>query len=209
MPVTMSTPGLRIILAMLCCLWSAAASDADAKSANATHPMLPRFASLKQQKVNVRVGPGTQYPIRWIYQRQGLPVEIIAQFGNWRRIRGSDSSDGWVHTALLSARRTALAAPWSTISINLRAHPSERAAVIARLQPRVLVRVKHCDRTWCAVHVPGADLQGFTRQVKLWGVYPDEMIGRACSRLFNHMRRAERPRRRDLSPAMGDGPTSP
>jgi SH3-like domain-containing protein len=176
MPVTMSGAGLRIVPVILCCLWGAATSNAYGKSDNVNKPMLPRFASLKQQKTNVRVGPGTQYPIRWIYQRQGLPVEIIAQFGNWRRIRGSDSSGGWVHAALLSARRTALAAPWSAISLNLRARPSEQAAVIARLQPRVLVRVKRCDRTWCAVNVAGQDLSGYVRQVKLWGVYPDETI---------------------------------
>ncbi len=179
MPVSMSAAGLRVIPAILCCLWGAAVPDAYAKSGNATQPMLPRFASLKQKKANVRVGPGTQYPIRWIYQRQGLPVEIIAQFGNWRRIRGSDSADGWVHAALLSARRTALAAPWNAISVNLRARPSGRTAVVARLQPRVLVRVKHCDRTWCAVDVTEHDLHGYVRQVKLWGVYPDELVGRA------------------------------
>jgi SH3-like domain-containing protein len=167
---------MRIILIIACCLCGAAAQDAHAGGGSATKPMLPRFASLKREKTNVRVGPGTQYPIRWIYQRQGLPVEIIAQFGNWRRIRGSDSSGGWVHAALLSAWRTALAAPWSAISLNLRARPSEQAAVLARLQPRVLVRVKRCDRTWCAVNVAGQDLSGYVRQVKLWGVYPDETI---------------------------------
>ncbi|PVE24179.1 hypothetical protein DC522_11890 [Microvirga sp. KLBC 81] len=72
---------------------------------------LPRFASLKRPVTNVRAGPGTQYPIRWIYQRQGLPVEIIARFGNWRRVRGSDVSDGSIHGALLSTRRTALISP--------------------------------------------------------------------------------------------------
>jgi SH3-like domain-containing protein len=174
--VTMSETGMRIILIIVCCLCGAAAQDAYAGGGSATKPMLPRFASLKREKTNVRVGPGTQYPIRWIYQQQGLPVEVIAEFANWRRVRGSDSSDGWVHTALLSTRRMALAAPWSAISLNLRTRPSERAAVVARLQPHVLVRVKRCDRTWCTVNVAGQDLSGYVRQVKLWGVYPDEII---------------------------------
>lgn len=191
MPVTMSVAGLRIVPVIFCCLWGAAVSDAHARSGSPNKPMLPRFASLKQQKTNVRVGPGTQYPIRWVYQRQGLPIEIIAEFGNWRRIGGSDSSGDWVHAALLSARRTALAVPWSTATVNLPARPSDRAAVVARLQPRVLVRVKRCDRTWCAVDVPEHDLQGYVRQVKLWGVYPDELVGRARSHLFNPAKRAE------------------
>jgi SH3-like domain-containing protein len=191
MPVTMSAAGLRIVPVILCCLCGAAAPDAYARSGRDAKPTLPRFASLKQPKTNVRVGPGTQYPIRWIYQRQGLPIEVIAEFGNWRRIRGSDSSDGWVHTALLSARRTALAAPWNPVSVNLRVRPSDRAAVVARLQPRVLVRVKRCDHTWCAVDVPRHDLDGYVRQVKLWGVYPDETIGSGRSQLFRPVASAE------------------
>ncbi|MCC2652374.1 MAG: hypothetical protein K0R61_258 [Microvirga sp.] len=191
MPVSMFAAGLRIAPIILFCSWGAAVQDAYAGGGVATQPMLPRFASLKWEKTNVRVGPGTQYPIRWIYQRQGLPVETIAEFGNWRRISGSDSSDGWVHAALLSARRTALAAPWSAISINLRARPSDRAAVVARLQPRVLTHVKRCDRTWCAVDVPEHDLQGYVQQVKLWGVYPDELVRRARRQLFNPIKRTE------------------
>ncbi|MBJ6128509.1 SH3 domain-containing protein [Microvirga splendida] len=81
----------------------ATASNAYGKSGNATQPTPPLFGSLKQQKTKVRVRSGTQYPIRWIYQRRGLPVEIIAEFGNWRRIRGSDNSDGWGHAAVPSA----------------------------------------------------------------------------------------------------------
>jgi SH3-like domain-containing protein len=176
MPVIMVATGWRVLPVLLCGLWGAATPDAHAKPGRDTKPTLLRFASLKRHKTNVRVGPGTQYPIRWIYHQQGLPIEIVAGFGNWRRVRGSDSSDRWVHTALLSSKRTALAAPWSTISVNLRARPSDRAAVIARLQPKALVFVKRCDRTWCAVDEPEHDLYGYIRQVTLWGVYPDETI---------------------------------
>jgi SH3-like domain-containing protein len=176
MPMIMVAAGWRVVPVLLCGLWGAAAPGAHAKPGRDTKPTLPRFASLKRHKTNVRVGPGPQYPIRWIYQQRGLPVEIFAEFGNWRRVRGSDGSNGWVHTALLSSKRTALAAPWSTISVNLWARPSDRAAVIARLQPKFLVFVKRCDRTWCAVDEPEHDLYGYIRQVTLWGVYPDETI---------------------------------
>jgi SH3-like domain-containing protein len=178
MPVTTSAVGLRIVPLILYCLWGAAAPDAHATSGKDATSILPRFASLKRQKTNVRVGPSTQYPIRWIYQQQGLPVEIIAEFANWRRIRGSDGSDGWVHTVLLSARKTALAAPWSQTSVNVRARPSDRASIVARLQPHVLVEIQRCDRIWCSVSVPEHDLDGYIQQVKLWGVYPDEIVGR-------------------------------
>lgn len=138
--------------------------------------LLPRFASLKRSLANIRVGPGTRYPIRWIYRKRALPVEIMAEFGNWRRVRGSDGSDGWVHSALLSANRTALLSPWSTNSIDLRSRPTKEASVTARLEPRVLVDLYWCDRTWCSVGVRGRELHGYVRQIKLWGVYPDEII---------------------------------
>lgn len=149
--------------------------------------MVPRFASLKRVKTNVRVGPGTQYPIRWVYQRQGLPVEIIAEFSNWRRIRGSDGSDGWVHSALLSTKRTALVQPWSETSINLQARPSKRSGTVARFQPQVVVDVQRCDQTWCAVTVPKHDLRGYARQVRLWGVYPDEVVGSTRVEPLSHL----------------------
>jgi len=167
---------VQIISAILFCLCGKIFSDARAEPRRVTERTIPRFVSLKRSKTNVRFGPGTQYPVRWVYQRQGLPLEIVSEFGNWRRIRASDGSDGWVHAALLSTRRTALAAPWDKISIQLRAEPGDRAAVLARLEPRVLVDLKHCDRIWCAVSVPGKNLWGYVRQVKLWGVYPDETI---------------------------------
>lgn len=155
---------------------AALAGAANANADRASPPSLPRFASLKHPVANVRVGPGVKYPIRWIYRRKGLPVEIIAEFGNWRRIRGSDGSDGWINGMLLSSTRTALAGPWSEANIDLRSGPRNRSPVTARLQPKVLVRLHWCDRSWCSVSIPGRDLQGYIRQNKLWGVYPDEII---------------------------------
>ncbi|MFC4172510.1 SH3 domain-containing protein [Microvirga sp. GCM10011540] len=131
---------------------------------------------MKRAPTNVRVGPGTKYPIRWIYRRRALPVEVMAEFGNWRQVRGSDGSDGWVHSALLSANRTALVSPWNTDSIDLKSEPTKEASVIARLKPRVLVDLYWCDRTWCSVGVRGRELYGYARQIRLWGVYPDEII---------------------------------
>jgi SH3-like domain-containing protein len=137
---------------------------------------LPRYVSLKRPITNVRAGPGTDYPIRWIYKKQGLPVEIIAQYGGWRRIRGSDGADGWVNGALLTATRMALVMPWQGGTVSLKLRPKDKARIVARLQSRVLVRPRRCDRTWCFVTLQGSDLQGYVRQSSLWGVYPDEVI---------------------------------
>ncbi len=74
---------------------------------------LPRFVSLKSDRVNVRAGPGQSHRVAWVFSRAGLPVEIVAEFENWRRIRDSDGSEGWVFHSLLSGRRTGVVAPWS------------------------------------------------------------------------------------------------
>lgn len=135
---------------------------------------LPRYASLKSKKVNVRVGPGTAYPVEWTYVKRRLPVEIYQEYGNWRRIRDWEGNDGWVFGPLLSGRRTALVAPWSKgPDIPLRTRRAG-GGTRALLEPRVLVDLLKCDGGWCRVAV--GKLSGFLRQTRLWGVYPGEMI---------------------------------
>ncbi len=146
---------------------------------------LPRFVSLKAGEVNVRGGPGTDYRIRWIFRKAGLPVEIVQEFSNWRRIRDSEGDDGWVHHSLLAADRTALVVPWEAVRragedgaspepVDLYAQPDRAAPVVARLEPNVLASVRSCDGRWCLVAGEGWD--GFVEQDLLWGVYPGEVF---------------------------------
>lgn len=135
---------------------------------------LPRYASLKAKRVNVRVGPGTAYPVEWTYVKPRLPVEIYQEYGNWRRIRDWEGNQGWVFGPLLSGRRTALVAPWSKGSnVPLRTRPASQGG-IALLEPRVLVDLLSCDGNWCKVAV--GTFSGFLKQTGLWGVYPGEKI---------------------------------
>lgn len=134
---------------------------------------LPRFVSLKSDRVNLRAGPAQDHEVTWMYTRAGLPVEIIAEFENWRRIRDSEGTEGWVFHSLLSGRRTALVAPWSNEqTLNMRRDRGESAAVVALLEPGVLVDVAECDGVYCRVSV--AEVRGWMPQEQLWGVYPDE-----------------------------------
>lgn len=139
---------------------------------------LPRFVSLKADKVNVRRGPGWDHEIAWVFRRAGLPVEIIAEYGNWRQIRDSEGAVGWIYGSLLSGRRTALVSPWvrgeETRTFELRASSSPSARVVARLGPAVLMDILSCDGTWCKVSM--REYRGWIRQDKLWGVYPGETI---------------------------------
>lgn len=137
---------------------------------------LPRFVSLKSDKVNVRKGPSTDQAIVWIFSRAGLPVEVIAESDNWRRVRDSEGADGWVFHSLLSSRRTVLVTPWSKDdeSVPLYASKSTGSRAVAALQSGVLGNVLDCDGQWCRVSVD--DYSGYVQQDKLWGVYRGEEV---------------------------------
>jgi SH3-like domain-containing protein len=149
-----------------------------ARAAGDTTPSglpVPRFVSLKVDRVNVRGGPDKDHDVSWIYTRVGWPVEITAEFENWRRIRDSDGSEGWVYHSLLSGKRMAAVQLKSKTDLApLHAKPDAESAVLARLQSGVLGSVKHCNGSWCRLTGDGFD--GWIEQQRLWGVYPDEKV---------------------------------
>ncbi len=137
---------------------------------------VPRFVSLKSNRVNVRKGPSTEHAVAWVFSRAGLPVEIVAEFEHWRQIRDSEGSEGWVFHALLSGRRTALVMPWSKEpqSIPLHSRASSGSKSVAQLEPGVLGSVHECDGDWC--HFTVGDYTGWIQQERLWGVYRGEEL---------------------------------
>ena len=150
-------------------------SAAGSEPGNRSGLPIPRFVSVKSKPANVRVGPGVDYPLRWTFVRRHLPVEILAEFGNWRRIRDADGEEGWILAALLSGRRTALVAPWSAAKpVQLLKRSRQNATVSAIVEPRVLVTVDTCAGTWC--YVRAQTFSGYIRQSRLWGVYPGEVF---------------------------------
>lgn len=136
---------------------------------------VPRFVSLKADKVNMHIGPAKHYEVKWLYQRAGLPVEITAEFENWRRIRDSDGTEGWVYHSLLSGRRTGVVTAKSKDElIPLHDKPDAKSSVTAKLQPGVQGSVRRCNAAWCRVTGPGFD--GWIQQERLWGVYQNEKV---------------------------------
>jgi SH3-like domain-containing protein len=138
---------------------------------------VPRFVSLKADRVNVRGGPTKDHDVAWIFTRSGLPVEVTAESDNWRRIRDWEGAEGWVYHSLLSGRRTAMvtADPRDKEALLiLREEPGATATVAARLQPGVVGIVKRCARGWC--RVAGRDFDGWIEQIRLFGVYPNENV---------------------------------
>ncbi|MFZ4805828.1 MAG: SH3 domain-containing protein [Hyphomicrobiaceae bacterium] len=153
---------------------------AQSTKGDATGLTVPRFVSLKSDRVNMRSGPGTEYPTLWVYRRVGLPVEVIREVEGWRQIRDSEGSTGWVTQTLLSGRRTAIVLPWeikpgqALPTAALRVDDSESAEAVAQLEAGVLAYVTGCDGRWCRISV--GDLRGYINQARLWGVYPNETV---------------------------------
>lgn len=172
--------GLGVALGLALAAGSAhvAAEDGAAQAATGTTSGLrvPRFVSLKSDKVNVRRGPSTDQSIVWVFSRAGLPVEIIAESENWRRVRDSEGADGWVFHSLLSGRRTVLVSPWDKgqTAVALHASPSTGSRAVAQLQSGVLGNVVECDGEWCELTVD--EYSGYVEQDKLWGVYRGEEV---------------------------------
>ena len=163
----------RALFVMILAVASGAA-QADAVGSASGLP-IPRFVSLKADKVAVRTGPNKNHDVKWLYQRAGLPVEITAEFENWRRIRDSDGTEGWVYHSLLSGRRTGVVTAKSKEDlISLYDKPDAKGSVTAQLQPGVLGSVKRCNAAWCRVTGQGFD--GWVPQERLWGVYPNEKV---------------------------------
>jgi SH3-like domain-containing protein len=138
---------------------------------------VPRFVSLKPARVNLRVGPNKDHEVTWTYTKAALPVEVTAEFENWRRVRDWDGTEGWVYHSLLSGRRTAMVLARTKAKdelLPLRDAANKTAVVTARLQPGVVGIVKRCTGFWCRLTGEGYD--GWIEQDRLWGVYPNEKI---------------------------------
>ena len=140
---------------------------------------VPRFVSLRSDKIFVRVGPGADFKIVFTFQRAGLPVEIYQETELWRRVRDSEGSTGWIFHTLLSGRRTALVTPWeqkeaSPKSAEIRDRKQATATIVANVEPGVIANIRSCDGTWCEISV--GPVSGYIEQKKLWGVYPNEIV---------------------------------
>ncbi len=141
---------------------------------------VPRFVSLKSDRVNLRNGPGTDYPTGWVYRRAGLPLEIVQEFESWRKVRDSEGATGWVLQSFLSGRRTALVLPWEHKAstkpplVPIHANDSERSHIVVNVEAGVIADLRTCDGRWCRVTVDA--YTGYIEQKKLWGAYEGETI---------------------------------
>ena len=167
------------VMALVGTLWSASVGPSHSAKDNtpqtASGLPVPRYVSLKSDHVNVRAGPTKDNDVAWVYTRSGLPVEITAEFENWRRVRDSEGAEGWVYHSLLSGRRTAVVTMKHKDELApIYDRADADSAVAAKLQAGVVTQVKKCNANWC--HVIGNGFDGWIQQERLWGVYSDEQV---------------------------------
>jgi len=157
---------LTAIVFVLCML------PAPLLAANGSGLPIPRFVTLKNGEINVRTGPGTRYPIQWVYRRAGMPVEVIEEYDLWRKIRDVEGTTGWVHKTMLDGKR-AIMVKAKEPQI-LRSEPEMKARPLLKIEPMVTARLMECQLDWCRIQVTGR--KGWMEKKYLWGVYPNEIF---------------------------------
>ncbi len=135
---------------------------------------LPRMSSLRSNLINARSGPGSRYPIEWVYMQKGAPVEVVAEFEHWRKIKDWDGQASWVHKAMLSSLRMAKVITLGQNNIYKRA--SLDSQVIAKVEDGAVGEIKECpkDKAFCLLDFQG--LQGWVKKSDIFGIYDKEEI---------------------------------
>ena len=153
----------------------AAMNMAQAKEENSESGLaLPRMVSLRSSLINARTGPGVRYPIEWVYKQKGAPVEIIAEFELWRKIKDWEGAESWVHKSMLSGRRfVRVVNPGEN---NIYAKPDEKSNVIAKVEDEVVGEIEKCPEAGGMCLIKFDNVRGWMPRGVLFGVYKDEVI---------------------------------
>lgn len=163
----------KILCVALVCASPALAQDVAPKDVvlgPETNLPIPRYVSLKSSEVNVRRGPSLSHRIDWIFKRREMPVQVVAEYGHWRRVIDRDGQGGWVHYSMISGSRTVIV---DENMMALRSRPDAGAPENAVLESGVIAKLDECDLTWCWLEAGG--YKGWAPKAVLWGVDPDEI----------------------------------
>lgn len=169
--LTLAPSVVRILFGLSLILGMAAPSLAQENriSIRGTNLDIPRFVSLKTNLVNMRAGPGKDYPIKWQYKRQGLPVKIVGEFDVWRKVMDHEDVIGWMHVSTLSVKRLVL-----IMEATVKIHKSydDHAPTVAVAEKGVIAELERCRPDWCKIKTP--EISGWISRSALWGVLEDE-----------------------------------
>jgi SH3-like domain-containing protein len=132
---------------------------------------LPRFASLRSDEVNLRVGPGENYPIEWIYKRKDMPIEIIEEYQNWRKVQDWEGTKGWVLDRMVYGKRAVIVEGGVHALYRL---PDRASQIVARAEHGVIARLLEFQGPWCRVEAGG--FKGWIERSEVWGIFQDETL---------------------------------
>lgn len=157
------------------CVWlmayPALAAEPEPSILNPSGLPVPRYVSLKSGDVNVRVGPGKRYPIKYIYKRKGLPVKIVEEFAHWRKIADYEGTTGWVHKGMVDGRRTAMIVGKTQ---TLYDSTSTESDTVMQAKPLVIGKIITCEPDWCQMEINSR--KGWIRKPDIWGVGREEVL---------------------------------
>lgn len=178
----LKTLSYTVLITLLTALF---ATFAAAEVGPVTGLPMPRFVALKSNETNLRKGPNVKYPISWNYKLKGYPMEVVAEFENWRKLRDHDGAEGWVHENLITGSRSVYIKSNSYLNkpgdypiveneLILFRYPDENSYPMIRAEVGVVAKLKSCNLEWCKVRLD--DVSGWVRKANLWGVYENEEI---------------------------------
>nr|WP_246414430.1 SH3 domain-containing protein [Yoonia ponticola] len=135
-----------------------------------TNLPLPRYVSLKAAEANVRRGPSLSHRIDWVFQRRNMPLQVVAEYGHWRRVIDREGQGGWVHYTMLSGSRSVIV---DQDRLRLRSKPRDDSRETVELELGVIARLGECELSWCRLTAGG--YRGWAPKSVIWGVEPDEV----------------------------------
>lgn len=137
---------------------------------------IPRFVSLKMGEVNLRTGPGSRYPIKFVYKKKHYPMEIVDEHELWRQVREIDGTVGWVHRRMVTGVRYVLLKTDTTVFKK----PDETSKIRANVSKNVLGKIESCPskKDFCELEFEFEDrkIKGWVKRSTLYGIYPNEVI---------------------------------
>ena len=163
---------MRILAAALSVFVATALVPDPVAAADATKRTLPYYASISASRARMRTGPARTYPASWLYQRQDLPIKVVAIYKEWRKVADPDGTEGWMQANLLSGTRTAIV--HGSGPVDLREKPNAGSRLLWRAAPGVVGRLSQCGNGWCRMDVKGQ--AGFVNVGGLWGVEASEVL---------------------------------
>ncbi len=152
-----------VVLAIVAASWVTMAHAAPRQTPSGYE--VPRYITLKFAKVNARAGPGDDHKLLFVYRKRGLPLQVIAETSEWRRVCDQDGQVAWIHKRVTDGRRAVINTSRSPAP--LLASPKAGSETAALLNVRAMAELDQCKKGWCRINTDGA--KGWVREGSLWG----------------------------------------